>query len=123
MGQAGDSGLMCQHRTCTHFPGHKIPESLGHPSKLPGPFEHFNGVYFHLYQVFDGFYGVTKDEASPLKSPEDITDHGESAALYLGKEQGRALSPINAPLYSPNLEGGVNLLGNANKFSTRLKFC
>jgi hypothetical protein len=73
--------------------------------------------------VFDGFKGVTKDEPSSLQGTEDITDHGESAALYIGKEEGRALGLVDAALYSRNLQVRVNLLGNANKFSARLQFC
>jgi hypothetical protein len=73
--------------------------------------------------VLDGFKGVTKDEPSPLQGAEDITDHGESAALYIGKEEGRALGLVDAALYSPNLKARVNLLGNANKFSARFQSC
>jgi hypothetical protein len=73
--------------------------------------------------VFDGFKGVTKDEPSPLQGAENITGHGKTAALYIGKEEGRALGLVDAALYSPNLQVRVNLLGNANKFSARLQFC
>jgi hypothetical protein len=70
--------------------------------------------------VFDGFKGVTKDEPSPLQGAEDITGHGESAALYIGKEEGRALGLVDAALNSANLKRRVNLLGDTNKFSARL---
>ena len=70
-----------------------------------------------------GLESVTKDEASPLQGAEDITGHGKPAALYISKEQGRALSLVDAALNSANLKRWVNLLGYTNKFSARFQSC
>ncbi len=97
-----------------------MQKGFGHPGKLPRSFEQFKRVNLEFHEPLDGLYGVPKDKPISFKGAEDISGHGKVAAFYIGKEQGGASSLEYTPLYSPNLQVGVNLLGNAKKFSSGL---
>jgi hypothetical protein len=58
-----------------------------------------------------------------LKCAEDIPRHGKVAALHVGEKQSRSPSSVDASLDSPDLKVGINLLGNTDKFATRLQSC
>lgn len=80
-------------------------------------FQQPGGIFFELYECFDGAECIAEDETGSVESSEQVAGHGEAATANVFEQQSRSASFADSPMNLCRFQIGVDFAGNSQQLA------